>query len=349
MPGAGVSTHESKPAGVSTHESKPAGVSTHESKPAGVSRRIPLWVTLLPLALGVLVWALLWRGYAADFRAELRAVLPAAANIETGGFPYRLEARIADLALRHDGVVRAGLFTRELVVNRVPWQRDRQVLVAFDPDMDLAIPAIAGASVAVKAPAAQASLHLSSGRIVRLSMVWPSGADIRSGLLPVPARAGHFEAHLRERETAVDGAVAQLVLSGEEVRFGDGAPLRLSLDADMLATAPLRALSAWTDGGKVAVREAVVADAGGEVARFSGHLRPEGGGLWLDGEIRTVCPATVRAAVLGARAAPEQRARTAQILAISGRFPGGLAIPPRDDSKPLPPVRGQEAPCPLLR
>ena len=320
-------------------------------------RHIPLWAALLPLLLGVLVWALLWRGYAADLRAELAAVLPAGAIVETGGFPYRLEARVSGLSLRHDGAdLRAGLRTSELVLNRVPWQRDRQVLVAFDPEMRLAVPGLAGVDFAAEAPAAQASLHLDGDRIARLSIVWPSGVDLQSGLLPVVVRADHFEAHLRETapweappEAGVPPLQAQIVLDGRMVRFGDGAPLQLTLTADLLAPAPLRSLAAWAEGGLLSVAEAHLADDGGEVARFRGRIRADGGGLLLDGAIDTFCPATVRAAIAGVRAAPEKRARQLQTLAISGRFPGGLAIPPRDESKPLPPVRGQEADCPLLR
>lgn len=330
-------------------------------------RSIPLWLAFVPLALGVLAWAMLWRGYAAGLKAELRAVLPAGTMIETGGFPYRLEARIADLTLRQEsGALQAMLRTSELVLNRVPWQRDRQVLVAFDPEMRLAVPALPGVFFEATAPAAQASLHLDQGSIVRLSIVWPSGVGIRSGLLPVDARAGHFEAHLRETpaeestgESAGESAdaaagelpptQAQIVLSGRELRFGDGAPLQLALDAELVAKAPLRSLGAWRHGGAVSITDALLSDSGGEVARFRGTIRPDGDGLFLDGEIDTFCPATVRAAVAGERPAVEKRARRIQTLAISGRFPGGLAIPPRDESRPLPPVRGQEADCPLLR
>ena len=60
-----------------------------------MSRRIPLWATLIPLVLGVLLWAWLWRGYEARLESDLAKILPPGTAIEATGFPYRLEARIA--------------------------------------------------------------------------------------------------------------------------------------------------------------------------------------------------------------------------------------------------------------
>lgn len=309
---------------------------------------LPLAFSFLPLLLGVVLWWLVWRGYALGLRAELRPLLPPGTAVEVGGFPYRLEAEARDLALRRDrGDLRGSLVAKRVVLNRVPWQRDRQVVVAFDPDLELAVPAISGADAHVSAPALQASLHLDGRRIVRLSIVWATGADIRTGLLPEPVAARHFEVHFRELPAGGRASLAEAVVAGQEVRFGAGAPLRLDLAA---VFAPSAGLAGWLRDSVVSVDRALLADDGGEVARFAGTVRVDGaGGLVLDGRIETVCPATVRAAVAGVGAAPERRAHRPQTLAIAGRFPGGLFIPPRDAARPLPPVRGQEPFCPRLR
>lgn len=322
-------------------------------------RPFPFWVALLPLALGVLAWFLIWRGYADGLRTELRDLLPPGAKVEISGFPYRLEARVDKITLGHDGgSLQAKLDARELFLNRVPWQRDRQVLVAFDPEMRVSVPGLHGADLLVSATAAKASLHTDGKRIERLSIVWPSSAEIATGLLPVAVRAAEFELHVRETPAATEGAPvddqpntkAQIVLSGLGLRFGEGAPLKLALDAGIDSLSSLSSLASWREGGAIKIADAVLSDEVGEVARFRGTIRAAGpSGLFLSGEIDTLCPATVRAAVAGTSAAPEKRARRIQTLSISGSFPGGLSIPPRDESRPLPPVRGQEADCPLLR
>ena len=89
-----------------------------------MSRRIPLWATLVPLVSGVLAWGWLWRGHAAGLRADIEAAVPAGQSIEMSGFPYRLEAHLAPFRDSYAGAAaRADIAARELVVNRVPWQR----------------------------------------------------------------------------------------------------------------------------------------------------------------------------------------------------------------------------------
>ena len=324
-----------------------------------MSRRFPLWATLIPLVLGVLVWGWMWRGYAERFRTDLEAAAPAGTRISVGGFPYRLEARIPDASAVLDaGVLQGRLAVKELAINRVPWQADRQVLNLDRSVAEIALLPLAGANARISADEGQASLHLEGGKIARLSMVWEA-PDIETGLLPALVRAGHFEAHLRETpvEAAKGGPAgeaaptqAQLVLSGEGVRFGAGAPLSLALDSEFTGPAPLRAYARWATGGAVEIRAATLSDGTGEVARLKATLRPDGkGALALQGEIETVCPASVRAVIAGAPQPEEKRSRKPVVMALSGVFPGGLAVSPADPSKPPPPVRAQEPACPRLR
>ena len=321
--------------------------------------RIPLWVTLAPLVLGVLLWWLVWRSYAGDFEAEVAAALPPGTQVSASGFPYRLETRIPDVAIVYAGdAVRAGLRAGELAVNRVPWQKDRQVLNLNSPVSDLSLAPLAGASVRVEAKEAQASLRLDGKRIARASVVWQS-PTLSSGLFAAPVRAAQFEAHLRETP-AEPGAEAersprlptqaQLVLSGTDVRIGEGDPLTFSLDSEITAKGPLEALARWASDGTVEIRSAVLTDGTGEVARMAATIVPSGtGALRIAGTVETMCPANVRAALAGLPPVPEKRVRRAETVAFSGTLPGGIMADARDPALPPAPVRGQQPACPRLR
>ncbi len=321
-----------------------------------MNRRIPLWATLIPLMLGIAVWGFIWRGYEAQFEADLRKVLPADVEIDAAGFPYRLEARLGTIELSHgDAALELALAAKEATVNRVPWQRDRQVMTAARSRAQAALAPLAGASVDVQAPEVLASLRLDGPHIARLSIVWQQPA-VTTGLFAPPMRADTLEAHLRETPASDATAAgprlptqAQLVLSGEGVRFGAGAPLKLALDSEMTAPGPISSLAMWERGGTAEIRSATLSDATGEVARLSATLVEEGGRLRLAGTVETVCPATVRAAIAGTRAPQEMRSRVPERIAIGGTLPGGLTAAPRDMAKPPPPVRGQQPPCPALR
>lgn len=321
-----------------------------------MSRRIPLWATLIPLALGIAVWAFVWRGYEADFEADLKKVLPADLMVDAGGFPYRLEARLNSVKLAHaDTALELDLAAEDATINRVPWQRDRQVITVGRSQARAALTPLAGASVVVDAPEALASLRLDGRRIARLSIVWQTPA-ITTGLFALPVKADRFEAHLRETPADVAGGSgprlptqAQLVLTGEGVRFGEGVPLKLALEGEMTGQGPITSLAGWEQGGTAEVRAATLSDATGEVARLSATLVEDGGRLRIAGTVETVCPATVRAAIAGTQAPQEMRSRVPEKIAISGTLPGGMTAAPRDPAKPPPPVRGQEPPCPKLR
>jgi hypothetical protein len=318
-------------------------------------RRWPLWTTLVPLVAGIAVWAVLWTGYRRDFEATLAAVLPPDTAIETGGFPYRLEATVAPLAIeRRDVALVARLEAARATANRVPWQPARTVLSLEETTLALALAPIRGATIAVSAAGAQASLRMESGRIARLSAVW-TDAVVETGLLPVPARAASLEAHLRETPATGSDPRSprlptqdQLVIAGTDVRFGRGEPVDLKIDAEVTAPGPVASLAGWQQGGTIEIRSAVLSDATGEVARLEGTIVPSKGGLRFSGTVETVCPASVRAAVAGGPQVVEQRSRRPERFAMEGPMPGGMMAAPRDAAKPLPPVRGQEPPCPRL-
>jgi len=321
--------------------------------------RLPLWATLLPLVTGVLVWAVLWTGYARRLEATIAGLLPAGAAIETSGFPYRLVARAAPVALVHSDVaLEAALEARSASVNRVPWQIDRQVINLEGSVAALRLKPIAAAHVRIEAPSAQASLRLEGPRIARLSAVWED-ALVQSGLLPVPLRAERLEAHFRETP-APDGAAEpknprlptqdQLVISGKAVRIGGSDPLSLELESEITAAAPVSSLAAWARDGTVEIAALALSDATGEVARLKASVVPDGqGGLVIAGTIETVCPASVRAALAAAPPPSEKRTRKPVVIPFEGEFGARLRLVPADPSKPSPPVRGQEPDCPRLR
>lgn len=324
-----------------------------------MTRRIPLWVTLIPLVLGILVWVWLWRGYERRFEAELAAILPPGTKIEASGFPYRLEARIAPADIFFDGPgLVASAKAAEVAVNRVPWQNDRQVISLRDTSATLALKPYSGARLWVVAPTAQASLRMDGDSIARLSMVWDK-PEFGTGLFGGRIAADTLEAHVRETpsppgpadpQSPAFPAQAQLVLDGRGVRFGDGAPLSLTLEAELTAPAALHSLAGWEADGTAELRSVVLSDATGEVARLTGTLVPDGDShLAIAGTIDTVCPASVRAAIAGDPAPAELRARKPERIAISGRLPGQITASRTDPTKPPPPVRGQEPPCPRLR
>ena len=329
---------------------------------APVRRRIPLWVTLIPLAVGIAVWGWLWQGHEARLKADLTQVLPTGTKLETGGFPYRLEARIEPADILFDDIaLSASAKAAEAVVNRVPWQPDRQVISLRDTSATLALKPLDSARLWVVAPGAQASLRLDGHSIARLSIVWDQ-PEIATGLFAGPVRAASLEAHFRETPapeftattptsaSPVFPTQAQLVINGTDVRFGGGAPLALALEAEFTARAALASFAGWADDGTAEIRAATLSDATGEVARLTATLVPDGDDhLAIAGTIDTVCPASVRAAIAGEPAPTEQRARKPERIAISGRLPGEVTATPHDPTKPLPPVRGQEPPCPRLR
>lgn len=322
-------------------------------------RRVPLWTTLIPLVAGVAVWAVLWTGYQRDFERTLATVLPADAAVATGGFPYRLDARVAPLALAWSGdALAARLDAAEAVANRVPWQPERTVLNLRAPVLRLSLEPLTDATLTIAAPAAQGSLRTADGRIARLSVVWED-AVVRLGWLPVAVRAETLEAHLRE--TPASSAVAdsasprlptqdQLVLSGTGVRFGDGDRLALALDSEVTADRPVDSLRTWLAQGTVEARALTLSDATGEVARFVGTLVPGGDGrVRVAGTVETVCPQSVRAAFAGGPAPSEKRTRRPERIAFTGLLPGGLELAPADPARPPAPVRGQQPACPRLR
>lgn len=313
-------------------------------------RRVPLWLTFVPLLLGAAGYYWFWSGYAERFAAEVATVLPGV-PARIGGFPYRIEATLGRPRLQLGGpVAGATLDAASAAATRGPWRPQLTVIRSTAPRMQIAVAALARATLDVTAAAALSSLHVEGRRLQRLSTVFDR-PQIVSGLLPVAARADRLEVHLRETPAVAAAGMptpprqAQVVLTGTAVRFGPGAPLTLNADIGLTSPARLRSYAGWAAGGTVEVG-LTLSDASGEVLRMAASGVPSSGALRLAGTIDTVCPAHVAAAFTGTVPAPEARARRPVRLAFAGT-PGALRLtgaPPAGLA-----TRTQLPPCPRLR
>ncbi len=314
-------------------------------------RRVPLWLSVVPLLLGGLIYWHFWTGWRDTLRADLAQELPGAA-VTIGGFPYRLEADVAAPHFALDGPVRLDLSAARARANRNPWQRDLTVVRTERPVAAVAVTGLGGATARLEAATSVSSVHLGASGIARLSTVF-TALRAATGLFAAPVAADDFEVHLRETRarsneawSATPPQQAEVVLEGTRVRFGAGAPLTLAVEAGITATAPLRDLAGWAAGGTVEIHSAVLSDASGEVARLVASAVPAGGGLRVSGTVTTVCPAAVGAAVAGTAAPVEARLRNPVRLAFGG-VPGAFTLAALPAGAPTA-VRGQLPPCPRL-
>lgn len=316
-------------------------------------RRLPLWTTLIPLVVGLAIYGWYWDRERDAFEASLAALF--GEGVEVGGFPYRLEAEIAEPRLRHEGQYSLDVEADRAVINRQPWRDSLSFIRLVEPRLQWRAPALdIGAGIASRT--AQASLRLDGDRIARLSSVHAE-AELQLPFVPAPATAESFEWHFRETPASPDPASraptfpeqAQLVLGAEGLRFGKGDPLKLAAQIGITSSAPIWDLASWRRGGTMELRRLTLSDATGEVATLvaTGSASPTAP-LRLAGTIETVCPLTVQAAFAGT-AAPARELRTRRPVKLGfGGTPGDLELLlPAGGPRRLP-VRAQEAPCPKL-
>jgi len=315
-------------------------------------RRIPLWLTVVPLAVGGVVYWHFWDGWRDDLRADIVAVVPGATP-DIGGFPYRMEGSIAAAAVSSNGAIRTTFRAASTIVNRGPWQRALTVVRTAAPEVDVAIPGLRDVTAHLTAASGLSSLHLAAGVLVRASNVF-AAARATTGLFAAPVAADSLEVHLRETRarsneawSATPPQQAQVVLSGTGVRIGQGAPLMLAADFGVTSTARLRSFAGWAAGGTVELRALKLADASGEVVRMVASAVPVGDTLRLTGTIVTVCPANVAAAFAGSPGPVEKRLRNPVRLAFGGT-PGAFTIASPAANAPTA-TRAQLPPCPRLR
>lgn len=315
-------------------------------------RRIPLWVTLVPLALAIGVYWLFWSSWAKDFGAVVERVLPVN-DVAVTGFPYRLEAALTKpVWMAGDGVKIVARADKALV-NRGPWQTQLTVIRAEYPAFSAVVGPGFGASFTGKS--AVTSLRIEGGMLARLSTI-VEAAKARLGFLPVAIVADTLEMHLRERfptmeksESATLPPRGQLVLKGERLRFDGGDALTFFADMTANGGARLTNFDNWAHAGTIEVSALTLADAHGVVAKLAATVVPLGRtGLRFAGTLETVCPATVVAAFAGVVPATELRLRVPVRLAFDG-LAGGIKLSGMPEDVAMRARRGQDPACPVLR
>ena len=317
-----------------------------------MSRRIPLWLTLVPLALAIGLYWLLWSGWAKDFGAAVEAVVPASV-VEVTGFPYRLETALASPIWTAGSGVRIVASADHALVNRGPWKPELTVIRSEYPKFSAIVGPGFGASFTGKA--ALTSVKIVDDRLVRLSSVIEA-AKARLGFTPVAIAADVLELHMRERAAPAEApasatlpARGQLVAKGQRLRFDGGDALTFSADLTANGAGRLTDFDRWAQGGTIEVTALTLADAHGEIARLAATLVPVGRtGLRFAGTVESVCPATVVAAFQGVPAATELRLRVPVRLAFDG-VAGALQLTGMPQDLASRARRGQDPACPVLR
>jgi hypothetical protein len=317
-------------------------------------RRIPLWVTLVPLVVGVGIYYLLWQGWARDFSALVAEWIPEA-QFSVSGFPYRLEADARNVSLAGGDVVKLAASSPRIRINRGPWQAHLTVIAAQYPRFSAVVGPGLGASFSGKS--AMSSINVEAGKLVRLSSVIEA-ANARLGFTSAKITADSLELHARERfpDPAAPASAAptqpvrgHLVVAAQRIRFDAGDALTLAGEIAVTGPARLNSFDRWVSTGTIELTRLSIADARGEVAGITATMVPIGRqGLRFAGTIETICPASVEAAFLGLPPVHEMRLRAPVRLAFDG-MPGAVRLTGMPDNLVFRATRGQLPPCPVLR
>lgn len=314
-------------------------------------RHLPFWVPVLPLLLGLIAYWLYWQGEAKGFGEIVAARI--GAPVETAGFPYRIEARAADVAIRRQ--------TRELsfaahassvVVNRQPWRTGHVVIVAEQPRLQLALTRLAGMRLDVEAPAMLASVRRPGDTLERLSMQFET-AKVWLPFAGGPFDATNFELHLRETPGGEPQGKSPTLPVQAEARIAGtldraGASLGIDIPLFVTARAPIGAIDGWRNGGTIEVKGAQLLAKDKPLADIDATLAPlPDGRIAVSGTIKSECPFTVKALLEGTGPAAEYRARRARTMTLTGNSAAGFVVGEPEGATGGP-VRSQEPPCPVL-
>lgn len=314
--------------------------------------RLPFWVPVLPLLLGLVAYWLYWQGEAKAFGAVVAARI--GVPVETAGFPYRIEARAADVAVRRrTRELSVSAHAAGMVVNRQPWRTGHVVIQAEAPRLQIALTRLTGMRLDVEAPAMLASLRRPGDTLERLSMHFET-AKVRLPLAGGPFDATDFELHLRETPGGEPQGRSPTLPVQAEARIAgtlDRAGASLGIDIPLFVTARARigSLDGWRDGGTIEVKGAQLLAEGKPLADVDATLAPlPDGRVAVSGTVRSECPFTVKALLEGAAPATEYRARRPRTMTLTGDSAAGFAVGDPEGASGGP-VRSQEPPCPVLR
>lgn len=314
--------------------------------------RLPFWVPVLPLLLGLVAYWLYWQGEAKAFGEVVAARL--GVPVETAGFPYRIEARVADVAVRRQTrELSVAVHASHVVINRQPWRTGHVVIQAEAPRLQIALARLAGMRLDVEAPAMMASVRRPGDTLERLSMQFET-AKVWLPFASGPFDATGFELHLRETPGgAPQGRSPTLPVQAEARIAGtlDRAGISLGIDVPLFVTArtPIASLDGWRNGGTIEVKGAQLLAKGKPLADIDATLAPlPDGRVAVSGTISSECPFTVKALLEGTVPAAEYRARRARTMTLTGDSAAGFAVGEPEGATGGP-VRSQEPPCPVPR
>lgn len=310
----------------------------------------PFLLALAPLIVGLLIYAVYWRGEARKLESSIARVA-GAEEVEVGGFPYRLNAVLPQLSLARGGsAASVTLDAGQSQVSSGPF--GASLHVGYLTDVRIAARAGDIGGVVLTAPDARASLR-AQDLIERLSVRFER-ASVGLSLFDGELAAAPLEVHFRETPNAAPAATAtapgqaQMRIAGTfetaDRRFAASLPIEVTADA------PLSSLAAWRDGGTIEIDGgAITGPDGAPLAGFDATIAqlPDGT-LALSGTAATDCPATFAALVAGDPGPAEEfrRRRPAEFVI------GGTVAAPilrRLETPSGGRVRSLEPPCPDLR
>lgn len=246
-----------------------------------MTRRFPLWAAILPLLFGILAYWLYWEREAEAFRQAVIAAVPGTAKAEIGGFPYRIEARLAKFSVQseHDDLMLA-LSSGATVINRQPWRTGHVVVAAQKPNMNFSVPSILGADLRIEAPAMLASVRRPGETLQRLSMQFPK-ARLWLPVVGGPFEATELEVHIREtpakagpQSSPTPPVQAEARLVGKLGHTG-GASFGIDLPLFVTAATRIASVGDWQSSGTVEIKGGILTDTRGKpVAGFDVTLAP---------------------------------------------------------------------------
>jgi hypothetical protein len=284
-------------------------------------RRYRPFLMLAAVGVAVGAYGLYWSSQLDEFKAAITAlagpsapVVLSGAELDYGGFPYRLSVTVRDATLtRTRGDYEVALRAPQLVIERQPWKPDLTLGLLDKPSISVRAPDVMG-GVAVTATGdnGRFSLKLNPRGVERLSVVFEEARVSGAPWFDKPLRASQFEVHGREvaalRRAPVPAggnsptgeAVLELFINGEAVRLGAGDPLALTGNLGVTAIGPaeaLTSLAAWRSaGGTVELYGLTLSDKVEPVVMTKGSFALQAdGALLASGTLNSPCPDAVLA------------------------------------------------------
>ncbi|MBB4633848.1 DUF2125 domain-containing protein [Sphingosinicella soli] len=315
-------------------------------------RRLPFWVAVLPLLLGLGAYWLYWNGESKAFGAFVAERL--GVPVAIAGFPYRIEIRTEDIDIRRQTrELSVAVQASKMAINRQPWRTGHAVIEAQEPRLQVALARFTGMRLDIEAPTMLASIRRPGDTLERLSLHFGT-AKVWLPFAGGPFDATDFELHLRETPDAAPLSRSPTLPVRAEARIAGtltraGTSLGLNIPLFVTARGPIASLEGWRSGGTIEAKGAQLLLEEKPLADIEATLAPlPDGRIAVSGTISSECPFTVKALLEGGVPATEYRARRARTMTLTGDSAAGLVVGAPEGASGGP-VRSQEPPCPVLR